>query len=106
MEIQLLPIKVLAQGYPLNVFHRYETRRVFLTKFINGQDIGMIESGDCSCFPDEAAQPFLIGGDFSRQQLDSYSSAQLARILSQVNLAHSTRADVRANFVTSKFCSG
>ena len=61
------------------------------SKLVDGQNVRMIESGDCSGFADEALHPFRISRDFGRQEFDRHGAIQLARILRKVHLAHPTR---------------
>src|SRR5688500_1596891 len=63
----------------------------------------MIEAGNCSCFTDEALHPFRIGCDRGRQEFYGDRAIQLTRVLGKVDLAHATRADMRADFVTPQF---
>ena len=63
----------------------------------------MIETGDGSCITDEVLHPFWIGGDFARQEFDSDSAIQLARVMGQVHLPHPTRTEVRTDFVPPEF---
>ena len=72
-------------------------------KLVDSENVRMIETGDSSCFADEALHPFRIGGDFGRQQFDRDSAIQLAGILGKIHLAHPTRTDVRTDFVTPQF---
>src|SRR5436309_175329 len=65
----------------------------------------MIERRNGSSFLNKAPHSFRVSSNFSRQHLDRYGALQLGRVLRQIHLAHSTRAELRADFITAKFCA-
>jgi hypothetical protein len=63
----------------------------------------MIETGDSPRFANEALQPLRIGGKVGRQEFDRDGAIEFARILRKIDLAHSTRTNVRTDFVPTEF---
>jgi len=65
------------------------------------RDVRMVERGCGSCFLSKAAHPILIAREFGRQNLQRDFSIEL-HILRQIHFAHSTRADLRADFIAAQ----
>ena len=61
----------------------------------------MVERGGGSCFLSKAAHPILIAREFGRQNLQRDFSIEL-HIMRQIHFAHSTRADLRADFIAAQ----
>jgi len=66
---------------------------VCFADFINGDDIGMIKCRSGLGFADKTAHSSFVFGKLRRQNLQSDFAVKF-RILRQINLAHSARADV------------
>src|SRR4030095_14095043 len=77
---------------------------VNLTDFMNRNDIRMIEGRRGLCFTDEAVHPIGIFSKVWRQNLQSHFTIERG-VLSQIHLAHSARAQLRADFVAAEFCA-
>ena len=64
----------------------------------------MIELRGRLCLLSEAAQAILIGGQLGWKNLQRDFPIEL-QVLRQVDLTHSTRTDLRADFVVTEFCA-
>jgi len=64
----------------------------------------MIERGRSFGFLHKPPHAILISREIRRQNLQSNFTIELC-VLSQIYLTHSARADLRADFVTTKFCT-
>ena len=90
-QLQTSPGKMFTQRYAVDVFRRYKRTRLRLPKFINSENVWMIEIRDSARFLRKALQAILVFRNFSRHDLERHSPAQFRSILRQVNLAHPAR---------------
>ena len=81
----------LAHGLAFDQFHRDVVSGTIASEFVDGNDIGMIESGCRAGLLLEAPQAIAVSGESGRQNLDRNPAVQ-ARILRPVHLAHPARA--------------
>jgi hypothetical protein len=64
----------------------------------------MIQRRSRLCFLHEAPHPLLIRCNFARQNLQSDFAIKF-RVLDQIHLTHSARADLRADFIAAELCA-
>src|ERR1043166_120802 len=97
-----------AQMFPqrdtVDEFGGDEVPAVFVAHLINGDDVRMIERRSSVSLLTETAETIAILGECFCQNLDGNLSPQ-ARVFSQIHLTHSALANLRADFVTTKFCT-
>src|SRR5262249_12552099 len=84
------------QSLPFDKFRRDEMRMGFLSDFMNGNDVRMIERGGSFGFLDESPKTLVVAGKSSRQKFERNAPIQPA-IFSQIHLAHSTFAEQTQN---------
>src|SRR3989442_8219458 len=94
----------LAQRLAIDKFHRDEVRAIVLADLIDMSNVRMVKRRRGLSFANEPLHSVAIRGHFSRQNLQSNFAIQLC-ILRQINFAHSTLANLRADFVATKFCA-
>src|ERR1700732_2450659 len=83
--------KQLAQRLPLYQLHRDVVIAAVLSEFVDGNDIGMVESTCRPSFLFEAVQPVTVCGEFGRQKLNC-DGALKSRVPRAVDFAHTPRA--------------
>ena len=76
-----------------------------LADLVDVRDVWMIERRGRSRFLFEAAHPILVRSDVGRQDFQSDFAIQ-TRVLREIDLTHTTRAEERANFVAPELCFG
>src|SRR5262244_3100334 len=103
VRLHLIVLDTGAQGLAFDELSSDYLLRVNLVNFVNRQDIWMIERGDHARFPNETFDAITIS-IIAGQNLQSNIAIEL-RIVRQVYFAHSTRAELIADFITSKFCA-
>jgi hypothetical protein len=74
------------------------------TDIVNRKNVGMVQSARGTCLLLEATQSFRVIRIGSGKNFDRDIPAQL-RVSSDVNLAHSTLANLRADFVAAQSCA-
>src|ERR1051325_8489024 len=74
-------------------------RVAFNRDFVNSDDVRVIECGSSLRFPLETLQAIAVIDNFSRKNFERYFAIE-PHVLSQINLAHSTRPDLAGNAVT------
>src|SRR5262249_11050149 len=67
-------------------------------------DVRMIEGGSGSGFLLKAEHAKLVGRELGRQEFDGNLAVQ-PRVLCDVDFSHSAFANLRADFVATKFCA-
>src|SRR5829696_5284438 len=72
---------------------------------MNGKNVRVIQRRSSACFLLEATHTVFIFGELGRQYFERDSPTEI-HILSQVNLAHSTRANLGTNLVAAQSCAG
>jgi len=75
------------------------------THVIDGQNVWMIQGAGRLGLLLEPPQAFRVLRKGCRKNFDRHFAIKLG-IFGQVHLAHSTRADLRTDFVTAEFCAG
>jgi hypothetical protein len=93
---------VFTQRNAFDVLRGDETRIAVVAKFVDGQNIRMIERRNGAGFLCEALHSFRISRDFGGQKLDSHSAFQLAGVLREIHFTHATRADFGEDAVVSE----
>src|SRR5262245_59714533 len=73
-------------------FHDDETTLVAFADIMHGNDVGMIEGRSGLGFLDEPAHVLGVAGEFGWQYFDRDLAIQ-ARVLSDIDIAHSTSAE-------------
>src|SRR5207244_3409356 len=94
-----------AQRLAVDVFHRDEVRAIVLADLINMSNVRMVKRRCGLSFANEALHSVAIDGNLSGQNLQCNFTIQLS-ILRQIHFAHSTRANLCADFVAAEFCAG
>ncbi len=77
-------------------FHGDKSQAVLLVDFVNGADIGMIQSRGCLRFALKTAERLLIFGDIVGQELEGDEPAQL-KVFGFVDYAHASAAQFFEN---------
>src|SRR5712691_12219711 len=90
-----------AKRLAFNVFHSYEVQAVMLANLVDVCHIWVIQGRGCLSFLYKAAHAVAIGCEICRQNFQGYFAVQLG-VLRQVNLPHSTHAELRANFIATE----
>ena len=85
---------VPAQRDPIDKLGHDKTLVFFLSKFVDGENVRMIERGNCLGFLDEALHSLRIGRDLGGQQFDRDCATQLTGIKGQIHFAHPALADL------------
>ena len=98
-------VEPLAQGLAFQQLHDEVGGAVLRADVVDGDDVGMIESGDGARFLLEAAQAVAVGGDGLWQDLDGDLAIEPG-VASAINFAHSTVADGSDDLVRPEFCRG
>src|SRR6266550_5794936 len=103
---QICPLLIddLPQCLAVDEFHGDEIQSIVFADFVNVSDVRMVEGGGGLRFLNEAAHAIAVTGEIGRENLECNLAAELG-IFSEINFAHSARADLRANFVMLEFCS-
>ncbi len=101
----LLVVNHRAQGRAFNVLHRDEVEARRLRRSRRHARCRVIERGCGGRFLFETAHTILIRGDFSRQDFQRDFAIQ-ARVVRQVDFAHTSRAEQRANLIATELCLG
>src|SRR6185369_15770794 len=78
---------------------RNKMRVAFNRDFVNSDDVRVIECGSSLRFLLETLQAIAVIHNFSRKNFERYFAIE-PHVLSQINLAHSTRPDLAGNAVT------
>ena len=103
LEITVFPVHLVTQVSPstnsIAINHA-----VGLADFIDVRDVWMVKRRGRFCFLSEATHAILIRGDIGGQNLDCYFAIQF-RITSKIDLTHSARAKLRADFISAKSCA-
>src|ERR1700694_6043565 len=92
----------LPQGLALDIFADYVLQRALIGKCIDGEDVGLIESGGRKSF---APQPFnVIGpaGEARSQELQRHQTVQ-ALFAGQIDLAHSAPAQAFHDLIQATY---
>src|SRR5262249_17782714 len=93
--------EMLPQCFAFDVFGGDEMDAAGLADFVDGDNVGMVEPARGLRLADEAAQPERVPGISFRKELERDTPVELS-VISQVNLAHSARAQLRDDFITSQ----
>ena len=93
-----------AQSFTVNVFHGDEMHAFALADLIDVRDVRMIERGRGLRFANKTFHAITVRNNVGRQNLQCDFTIEF-RILSQIHLAHSAGAELRADFVTAEFCA-
>ena len=78
---------------------------ISLAEFINGKNVGMVQSGSGVGFLFKAAQTMLITGQLRRQHFEGNFALE-PEVLGQVYLAHATGAEQGNHFVVGQHSTG
>ena len=95
---------MLAKRFAFDELRGNESRILGCSDFVNRQDVRMIQRRRSFRFLDKALETVLIRGKTLRKDLDRNHAVQLG-IKREINLAHATSAELRADFVMTKFFS-
>ncbi len=88
----------LAQRYALDKLHGNELARGRLAKFVNGDDVRMMESGRCARLSVQAAHLVFIFDQGRGQKLERNFAIQ-ALVQCRINQSHAAFTDSRENLV-------
>src|SRR5687767_12460359 len=66
--------------------------------FMNGDDVGVVESGSGAGFLFESAEAVFVGGEARGEQLESHPAAE-ASVLSEIYLTHPAAPDLADDLV-------
>src|SRR6266851_3186220 len=97
-QLSSLLMNLLAQSSAIDELHGDEVHTVALADFMDGSDVRMIERRRGLRFLFEAPYSILIRREVSRKNLQRDLAVQ-ARVLGQIDFAHSPRTNVRDDFV-------
>ena len=76
--------------------HGQKTHTIGFFDRVDGDDVGMVESGEGLGLTLETGQPLGVGGQLGRQHLERHLAVQ-GRILGPVDLPHTTFAQLTGN---------
>src|SRR3989441_10215437 len=93
-----------AQRLAVDELHRDEVRPIALADLIDVSDVRMIERGRGLSLLCESPHPILIRSQLHRQNLQRDFAFEF-RVLRQIHLTHSARADLGVDFVATEFCA-
>ena len=79
------------QRHPVQILHGNERTIPFLSDFVDGADIGMVEGRRRSGFPAESFQRLLILSQFFGEEFQRHKSAQFD-VLGLIHHAHPAAA--------------
>src|SRR5256886_16968049 len=94
-----------AQRLAVDMFHRDEVRAIVLADLIDMSNVRVVKRRRSFSFANEPLHSVAIRGHFGRQNLQSNLAIEL-RVMRQINFTHSARANLCADFVTSKAYTG
>ena len=87
-----------AQSLTFQVLHYDEAQPLMFANFVNGADVGMIQSGSRASFAAKTFQGLRVAGDVVGQEFKGDKAAQRG-VLCQVNHTHPTTAELLNNAV-------
>src|SRR6185369_3699537 len=77
---------------PVDVFHRDEMYAVGFADFVDRHQVGMIQSGERTCFTLETCRSLTVSYEMPRKDFECDQSIQFA-VACEVNLTHATGAE-------------
>ena len=83
----------MLQGLPIEKLHHDKSLAVLLVDFVDGANVGMIESGSGTGFAAEAFQRLMIFGYVVGQEFQGNKAAQLG-VFRLVNHAHAATTEL------------
>src|SRR2546427_5400710 len=89
---------LLAQCYAVDQLHSDEVRATVLADLEDLRDVRMTECGSGLSFLNKAAHPIFVGSSGGGQDFQRDQTAQ-GGVLGQINFAHATFAEQRANLI-------
>ncbi len=92
-KLQVFAVHSSAQRLAVDELSRYEMHRIGLVNFVDGDDVGMIQSGCSLRFLDEALHAILMSSNIRGQNLQRNFAIEFC-ILRQIHLAHPTLANL------------
>ena len=104
-EWQGAPLKPRRQRLAFDVLHHQVVDTVLMTDIVNDTDMRMVQTGNDLGFALEALFSSGIVRELRRENLDRDGTFEPC-VASAVDLAHSTGAELRADFVGTEYCSG
>ena len=98
LQFSFLAVNLSRKSLAIDKLHRDEVRAVALANLVDVRDVWMIERGRRFRFLNETAHAVLIRGKISGQNLHRHFAIEF-RVLGQIDLTHSARADLRDDAV-------
>src|SRR5438128_124922 len=97
-------MNLFTQRSAINKFHRDEVSLIVVPNLEDLRNIRMAQCRRRFSFANETLHPIPIRCDICGKNLQRDFTIELC-VLSKINLAHSARAKLRADFVAAEFCS-
>src|ERR1700722_169657 len=104
LERQRPVAQAILQRLTLQEFHDDEIDAVLVAHIVDDADVCIVQRRDGPGFQLQALDGLGVRGQVLRQNLNGDVSSQ-AQVFGSIDLAHSTRAQSRLNFVTTEFCA-
>ena len=104
-QIRARRMNLLAQRHAIDKFHRDVMDAFLFTYLVNCRNARMIERRRRLRFLFKSPHAVFVYGEFGRQNLQRNFPVQPS-VFCQVHLAHSTCANLRADFVATESCAG
>src|SRR6266705_4665056 len=95
---------LIAQSLSVDILHGDEMHAFALADLVDVRDVRMIQRGGSHGFLIKSPQSILVRSEIRGQDFQCDLAMQ-TRVFRQIHLAHSARADLRADLVASEFCS-
>src|SRR5438132_1339703 len=99
VQRSFVAVDLIAQSVAVNVLHGDEMYTFALTDFVDVRDVRMIERGGGGGLLLETAHSISISSNFGRQNLQR-DFAMEPQVFRQINFAHATFAEQRADLIT------